>query len=66
MLTLSSTTLYAMHQPIHPLNGEYRTRRERSLIRVSHPLHQENHKAVAGRDCMAECGRSDGSGATPP
>ena len=29
-------------------------------------LHQENHKGVAGRDCVAECGRSDGSGATPP
>ena len=21
--------------------------------------HQENHKGVAGRDCVAECGRSD-------
>ena len=27
---------------------------------------QENHKGVAGRDCVAECGRRDRSGATPP
>ena len=34
--------------------------------RLTSSKHQENHKGVAGRDCVAECGRSDGSGATPP
>jgi len=30
------------------------------------PVHQENHKCVAARDGVANCGRNDGCGATLP
>ena len=61
-----TSTLHPSSLPINTLQNHttYRGPWQEGFHHVM--THQENHKALAGRECVVECGRSDGSGTTPP